>query len=219
MTRLPLSTTVRDRRVAALVLSAPAEGPLDWAAVFGRRAPLYVEIGPGKGVFLARLAEAHPEVDFVAIELRIQRALLCARKLAAAGSTNARLLEGRAEVRLATLFGPASVATWYVNFPDPWPKRRHRHRRLIQPAFVDLLASRSEPGATLYLATDDADYAAQMLAVCEASPDWTNALGPGRTSDAGGPHSATIHEEKFRSWGRSITYLRFERQPAPISPR
>lgn len=194
----------------------PPEGwtsPPDWPAVFGRPAPLAVEIGPGKGIFLTRIASAHPEWNFVAIELRRVRVNLCARKVAEAGLVHVRLVEGRAEERTRVLFGPGAVRTWYVNFPDPWPKRRHRGRRLVQPGYVALLAERTEPGGIAYLATDDADYAGQMLAMFEADGSWINLHGPGRWAEEGGEFSRTIHEEKFLKWGRQIRYFQFQRRP------
>lgn len=205
----------RARSAEDLLLEPPAGGwavPPDWSAVFGRRAPLAVEIGPGKGIFLARIATARPELDFLAIELRRQRCILCCRKLLAAGVANARLLEGPAELLVRRLFAAGSVRIWYVNFPDPWPKRRQKKHRIVQPPFVRDLAERTEQGGTAYLATDDTDYAAQILAVFEADGAWENAHGPGRWSDTGGEHSRTTHEEKFLKWGRSIRYFQFVRR-------
>ncbi|MBI4615400.1 MAG: tRNA (guanosine(46)-N7)-methyltransferase TrmB [Planctomycetes bacterium] len=198
-----------------LILQPPEGGwtvPPDWSAVFGRKGPLAVEIGPGKGIFLARIAAAHPELDFLAIELRRQRCILCCRKILAARLGNARLIEGPAESLVRPLFAPGSVRIWYVNFPDPWPKRKQKKHRIVQPPFVRDLAQTTEPGGIAYLATDDADYAGQILEVFEADGSWENAHGPGRWSDTGGEHSRTTHEEKFLKWGRSIRYFQFVRR-------
>ncbi len=187
--------------------------PPDWPAVFERSAPLAVEVGPGKGVFLVRIASSHLDWNFVAIELRRERVLLGARKVVDAGLTNVRFVEGRAEERTRELFAPGSVRTWYINFPDPWPKRRHHPRRLIQPDYALALAERTEPGGVLYLATDDSNYGDQMLRVFEAAAaTWENLHGAARWSDAGGDHSRTVHEEKFLAWGRSIRYFQFRRR-------
>lgn len=199
----------------ALILEDPTEGrsfPPAWEVVFGRTAPLAVEIGPGKGVFLARIAAAYREWNFVAVEIRRQRAILCARKVVAAGLENVRLVEGPAEDRVPALFRPRSVSTWYINFPDPWPKRRQRKHRLVRSPFAETLATLTVGGGVVYLATDDVDYGDQILRVFESSRgDWTNHYGPGMWGDQGGEFSRTIHEEKFLAWGRTIRYFRFVR--------
>jgi tRNA (guanine-N7-)-methyltransferase len=149
--------------------------PYDPAAWFGRRAPLVLEIGSGMGETTAALAAATPGVDHLAVEVFEPGLAQLLMRIEELGLTNLRLLRGDAVELLRAGVPPASLDGVRVYFPDPWPKRRHRKRRLVQPEFVALLASRLRPGATLHLATDWADYATQMREVCSAEPLLTNA--------------------------------------------
>lgn len=149
-------------------------GPIDFDAWFGRCAPVVLEIGSGMGETTSQLASAAPEVNYVAVEVYeagLGQLMLRAEQL---DVTNLRLLHGDAVVLLGEHVAPASLAAVRIFFPDPWPKKRHHKRRLIQPDFVSLVASRLASGGTLHLATDWADYAEQMLQVCSAEPGLRN---------------------------------------------
>lgn len=155
-------------------ISQLPDGPLDTGSWFGRRAALVLEIGSGMGETTAALAAAHPELDHLAVEVYRPGLAQLLMRIESAGLGNLRLLRGDA-VELLTDHIPAGTLHGVrVFFPDPWPKRRHHKRRLVQPEFVALVASRLEPGATLHLTTDWEDYAEQMLAVCEAEPALRN---------------------------------------------
>jgi len=143
-------------------------GPVDFDAWFGREAPVLLEIGSGMGETTSQLAQAAPELNYVAVEVYaagLGQLMLRADKL---GVENLRLLHGDAVVLLEQHVAPGSLHGVRVFFPDPWPKKRHHKRRLIQPELVALVASRLEAGGTLHLATDWANYAEQMLDVCSA---------------------------------------------------
>ncbi|GAA1196458.1 tRNA (guanosine(46)-N7)-methyltransferase TrmB [Prauserella alba] len=149
-------------------------GPIDFDAWFGRSAPVVLEIGSGMGEATAQLAAAAPDVNYVAIEVYeagLGQLMLRADKL---GVTNLRLLHGDTVPLLRDHVEPASLAGVRVFFPDPWPKKRHHKRRLVQPAFVELVASRLATGGTLHLATDWQDYADQMLEVGSAETSLVN---------------------------------------------
>jgi tRNA (guanine-N7-)-methyltransferase len=127
-----------------------------------------LEIGSGMGETTATLAKAEPQLNYVAVEVYepgLAQLMLRAQTMAI---PNLRLLRGDAVVLLREHIAPDSLAGVRIFFPDPWPKKRHHKRRLIQPDFVALLASRITPGGRLHLATDWAEYADQMLAVCSA---------------------------------------------------
>jgi tRNA (guanine-N7-)-methyltransferase len=155
----------------------PDDGWLDAPAWFGREAPLRLEIGSGMGETTAALAAAEPDSDHVAVEVYPPGLAQLLMRLEERGLTNLRLLRGDAVVVLERLVAPDSLAGLRVYYPDPWPKRRHHKRRLVQPATVALMASRLAPGATLHLATDVADYADRMREVTEAEPLLTNPHG------------------------------------------
>jgi len=146
------------------------DGALDYdpRAWFGRAAPLVLEIGSGMGESTAALAEAEPDVDHLAVE--VFEPGIAALLMRAAELTNLVVLRGDAVALITTRVPEGSLAAIRIFFPDPWPKRRHHKRRLVQPAFVALAASRLEPGGTLHMATDWADYADQMRAVADAEP-------------------------------------------------
>jgi tRNA (guanine-N7-)-methyltransferase len=153
------------------------DGRLAPAAWFGREADLRVEIGSGMGETTAALAAAEPDVDHVAVEVYPPGLGQLLMRADEAGLANLRLLRGDAVVVLRDRIAPDSLAGLRVFYPDPWPKRRHHKRRLIQPETVALMASRLRPGATLHLATDVADYADWMLEVTDAEPRLDNPHG------------------------------------------
>jgi tRNA (guanine-N7-)-methyltransferase len=154
-----------------------ADGRLDPAAWFGRAAGLRLEIGSGMGETTAALAAAEPDVDHVAVEVYPPGLGQLLMRADEAGLENLRLLRGDAVVVLRDRIAPGSLAGLRVFYPDPWPKRRHHKRRLVQPAVVALMASRLQPGATLHLATDVADYAEWMLEVTDDEPMLENPHG------------------------------------------
>jgi tRNA (guanine-N7-)-methyltransferase len=154
-----------------------ADGHLDAAAWFGRTAALRLEIGSGMGETTAALAAAEPDTDHVAVEVYPPGLAQLLMRIEERGLTNLRLLRGDAVVVLEQLVAPDSLAGLRVFYPDPWPKRRHHKRRVVQPATVALMASRLAPGATLHLATDVADYAAWMREVTDAEPLLDNPHG------------------------------------------
>jgi tRNA (guanine-N7-)-methyltransferase len=177
-----------------------------WPEVFGREAPLVVEIGSGVGEATAALAAARPEHDVVALEVWRPGVAHTLGLLAAAGAGNVRLLSVDAVWCLEHLFAPAGVEELWTFFPDPWPKKRHHKRRLVTPDFARLAASRLRPGGLWRLATDWSDYAGQMRAVLDAEP----AL-------EGGPverwpkRPVTKFERKGVAAGRTITDLAYRR--------
>ena len=144
---------------------------MDLDAIFGRRAPRCLEIGFGVGEVIGELAVNNSHIDYLGIEVHragVGRLLLQAQ---AAGLTNLRVIRHDAVQVLREAIGPGSFDEILVFFPDPWHKKRHHKRRLIDPTFVASLAVCLRAGGVLRLATDWQDYAEQMLAVCNVSPD------------------------------------------------
>ena len=141
--------------------------PLDWTELFGREAATDVEIGSGKGRFLLALAAIRPERNLLAVERAGHYHRLCCERAAKRGLSNIRLLRTTAEDLLYRLLAPSSVATLFILFPDPWPKKRHHKRRLITPGSVAAMAATLRPGGRLLVKTDHAGYAdviAEVLA-------------------------------------------------------
>ena len=149
--------------------------PIDFNAVFGRDAPTVLEIGFGMGETTAQIARAVPGTNFVGIEVHTPGVGALLRRIEEAGLTNIRIIQHDAVEVVGTMIGANSLAGIHVFFPDPWPKKRHHKRRLIQRTFVATLASRLRTGGYLHLATDWEDYAQQMLGLLEAEPLLRNA--------------------------------------------
>jgi len=155
---------------------------LDFDAVFGRAAPIshpaprILEIGFGMGEGLAEIAAAHPENDYLGVEVHTPGVGALLKQVGERGLTNVRVIQHDAVEVLTHMLAPASLAGIHIFFPDPWHKKRHHKRRLIQPPLVSLLASRLAPGGYIHLATDWQDYAEQMLAVLSAEPLLANTV-------------------------------------------
>ncbi len=139
--------------------ASPAPGLYDdstsvWRGLFGNGHPVEIEIGPGRGDVLLAFATARPDVNFFAVEHVRGAAQHVAARLRAADVRNARVLAADAACVVARLVPPGSVAAYHIYFPDPWPKRRHRKRRLVTPAFAAAMARTLVPGGVVHVATD-----------------------------------------------------------------
>jgi tRNA (guanine-N7-)-methyltransferase len=146
--------------------------PRDFAAAFGRVAPLVLEIGFGNGEQLLHACVSEPDRDFIGIEVHRPGVGRLLNGLANANVSNARVYHHDAVEVLLHEIASATLDEVRIYFPDPWPKKRHNKRRLIQPDFVALLATRTKRGGRLHLATDWADYAEHMQNVLDQGPDW-----------------------------------------------
>lgn len=149
-------------------------GLTDPAALFGRSAPLVLEIGFGMGEATAAMAEADPARDYLAVDVHTPGVAALLARVEQRGLTNVRVAAEDA-LALVHRLPPGSLAAVHAFFPDPWPKVRHHKRRLIQPAHVALLRSRLAPGGTLHCATDWSEYADAMLETLTADPELVNA--------------------------------------------
>lgn len=147
-----------------------ADRRLDLAAAFGREAPTILEIGFGMGETTQKIAQARPDDNFLGIEVFNAGVGSLLRRIEESGLQNLRIVQHDAVEVVRDMIAPDTLAGVHIYFPDPWPKKRHHKRRLIQPPFVSLLASRIKPGGYLHCATDWQDYAVQMLEVLSAEP-------------------------------------------------
>jgi tRNA (guanine-N7-)-methyltransferase len=174
------------------------DGPLDAERAFGRVAPLIVEIGFGMGQATAAIAAARPGDDFLGIEVHEPGVGALLQRIDQQQLANLRIVQHDAVAVLESMIAPGSLAGVHVYFPDPWPKKRHWKRRLIQPPFVRLLASRMAPGGLLHCATDWQPYAEQMLEVLAAESTLAN------TATGYAPRPAWRPETKFERRGLAL---------------
>jgi tRNA (guanine-N7-)-methyltransferase len=186
--------------------------PIDPQALYGRCAPLVVEIGFGNGEHLGAQARARADADFLGIEVHrpgVGRLLLEAERLELC---NLRVACADAVCVLRDALAPGSVDEVAILFPDPWPKKRHHKRRLIQPEFTQLLARVLRPGGRLRLATDWDDYARHMLAVLAAHPELSNAAAAGDFAQRPPERPLTRFEQRGVRLGHAVFDLEFRRR-------
>jgi tRNA (guanine-N7-)-methyltransferase len=214
VTRSGRITDAQERALRALWPTYGAEfedRPSDLDALFGRRAPRTLEIGFGNGEHLAGLAAAHPERDFIGIEVHrpgVGRLLL---QLAELQLHNVKVFCHDAVEVLDAQIPPASIDEVLILFPDPWPKKRHHKRRLIQSPFVRLLATRLRTAGIVRLATDWQPYAEQMLAVLGQCDLLANLAADHSFSKEPGQRAPTRFERRGRSLGHDVWDLTFRR--------
>ena len=190
-----------------------ARTPLDLDAVFGRQAPRVLEIGFGMGETTAAIAAAHPDTDFIGVEVHTPGVGSLLKEIAARELGNLRIVQHDAMEVVRDMIRPGALAGIHVFFPDPWPKKRHHKRRLIRPEFVALLASRLAPGGYLHCATDWEEYAQWILAVLAAEPALEN------SADGYAPRPdyrpLTKFEQRGLRLGHGVWDVIFRRRAAP----
>jgi len=188
-----------------------SESPLDSRLVFGRRAPLIVEIGSGMGETSLAIARAHPENDYIAIEVHLPGVGSLLKAVDEAGLTNLRVIRHDAVDVLEKMIPDGSLAGLHVFFPDPWPKKRHNKRRIIQPPLAALMARKLAPGGYVHLATDWQAYAEHMLEVLSAEPSLENSAKDYAPRPAYRPQ--TKFEARGLKLGHGVWDLVYRRKP------
>ncbi|RVT51026.1 tRNA (guanosine(46)-N7)-methyltransferase TrmB [Rubrivivax albus] len=186
--------------------------PLALPQVFGRQAPCILEIGFGMGDATAQVAAAMPGHDFIGVEVHEAGVGALLKRIGEGGLANLRIVQHDAVEVLRDMVVPGTLAGVHLWFPDPWHKKRHHKRRIVQPAFVALVASRLAPGGYLHCATDWQPYAEQMLEVLAAEPALRN------TAEGYAPKPAWRPQTKFETRGLKLGHgvwdLLFQRPPA-----
>ena len=211
-------TTPAQRRALDELLpryGLPEHRPLDAAATFGRRAALTLEIGFGDGDSLLAMARRAPHRDFIGIEVYDAGVGRLLEALDREGLDNVRIWHADAVPVITECVPEASLDEVLLFFPDPWPKKRHHKRRIVQPAFAALLTSRLRPGGTWRLATDWAPYAEHMLDVLEAEPGLVNMHGPRGLAPRPDSRPETRFERRGSRLGHAVTDLEYRRRAAP----
>jgi tRNA (guanine-N7-)-methyltransferase len=196
---------------------ADLDNPVDWPDFFGNSNPVEIEVGSGKGRFIIESADLYPEINYVGIERALPYFRIMKTRVQNQGFTNVRALCDDGLYFISKFVRENSVTAYHVYFPDPWPKNRHRKRRLVNPEFLAHVARTLIPGGTFDLATDHAEYFAAMLRLLNASaalhpvddlPERVRRLGSGFTN----------FEAKYLAEGRSIyraTYRKKEQEKDP----
>jgi tRNA (guanine-N7-)-methyltransferase len=192
--------------------------PLDWGACFDRPAPLHVELGFGDGEYLERSAAAASSENWVGVEVSWFSMRRMLRRLERTGLNNVRLVQCDAGLALQRLFPDASLCEITVNHSDPWPKKRHHERRLVQPGFLSVLASRLAVGGRATIVTDHAEYADWIAGALARTPELRSVFPSERVHELPG-RPPTRYERKGRAAGATIHYFVWEKVldacPAP----
>jgi tRNA (guanine-N7-)-methyltransferase len=188
-----------------------ADRLLDPEKTFGRKAPLTLEIGFGNGATLAMMAAAEPAADFIGIEVHRPGIGRLLRELERQGLENIRIYREDAVPVMQRCLPPACLDRLLLFFPDPWHKKRHHKRRIVQPGFIELAAMLLRPGGILHMATDWEDYAVQMLEVTQQSAAFRNCAGRGNASPRPGYRPVTRFEQRGLKLGHGVRDLLFER--------
>jgi len=200
-------TPAQERAFAGLMdrYGVPAEPEqVDLAALFGRAAPTLLEIGFGTGEALAEFARTHPDWNALGIEVHQPGVGRLLNAIEMEALTHVRVHADDAVPFLATRLRPGQIDRIHVFFPDPWPKKRHQKRRLIQPDFLALLARQLKPGGVLHLATDWEDYALQMADVLAGQPELINTRSDGPYIPRPPERPLTRFEQRGRRLGHGV---------------
>ncbi len=184
--------------------------PPDWDQEFGMGGPLELEIGAGKGGFALGFGRKYPDRRLVALEARRLFATMTREKIAAAGLGNVLVLQTDAKAAVPRLFAEASLSAIHLYFPDPWWKRRHFKRRVVDAQFSRLLLSRLRPGAALHVRTDVEERAHDMLTVLTRA-GFLNPLGPGEFARFDAEEVPTTREKRYLASGQQVWRLRLFR--------
>ncbi|MES9837594.1 MAG: tRNA (guanosine(46)-N7)-methyltransferase TrmB [Candidatus Thiodiazotropha sp.] len=187
------------------------QGPLPLASHFGRQTPVTLEIGFGNGEALAQLAARHSEQDFLGVEVHSPGVGHLMLTLAAQDSQNVRILQSDAMELLRHHLPEASLQRVLLYFPDPWHKRRHHKRRIVNQEFTDLIHRALKPGGVIHMATDWEDYARQMMTLFSQHSGFRNQAGKGTFSPRPETRPMTRFEQRGERLGHGVWDLLFER--------
>ncbi|BET60374.1 tRNA (guanosine(46)-N7)-methyltransferase TrmB [Geobacter sp. 60473] len=183
--------------------------PADWAAVFGNDNPLALEIGCGIGDFIARTAIDHPTTNFIAIDYYNKGCLKTCSRLERHGITNVRVVRAEARQFIVERIPKGSLAAVYINCPDPWPKKRHRKRRLVNMQFVRFIRDYLTPGGDFFFATDFDDYGEDVAAFMPQMPGYANMLSPDLFRHELEGYHLSKYMQKFMAEGKRIYFVHY----------
>jgi len=185
--------------------------PLDWQEVFGNSNPLNLEVGFGNGKFLIEIAALNPQLNFFGIDFYHKGIRKLASRIDKLQLQNIRILYGDARDRIPRVFEPDQLDSIFINFPDPWPKKRHIKRRLIKPNFISMLTSKVTADGRIHLATDSEPYASEMMQYLSDATGLKNCYGSGKFREHREDFPQSKYERNFINAGDKIFYLEFQR--------
>ena len=188
-----------------------ADGAIDTDAVFGRTGPKVLEIGFGMGDSLLQMAAAEPETDFIGIEVHPPGVGTLMNTAKAEGISNLRIYLADANDVLEECFASQSIDRLQLYFPDPWHKKKHNKRRIVQPQFVQLVREKLRPGGVLHMAIDWEHYAEQMLETLDAAEGFENIAGIGQYSSRPDYRPMTKFEKRGERLGHGVWDLIYKK--------
>jgi len=187
------------------------QGVPDFAQVFGREAPLILEIGFGMGGSLLEMAKFEPEKNFIGIEVHLPGVGALLKGMSEEGVDNIRIYHADANLVIDHCIPDGSLERVQLFFPDPWHKKRHHKRRLVQPEFVERIRKKLRVGGLFHMATDWENYAEHMMEVMSAAPGYENVAGAGQYSPRPDTRPVTKFEKRGERLGHGVWNLIFRR--------
>jgi tRNA (guanine-N7-)-methyltransferase len=185
--------------------------PVDWSEIFGNSNPLALEIGCGIGDFIVKTAMDQPDRNFIAIDYYNKGCWKTCRRIDRAGLTNVRVLRVEARSFISDMIAPESLSAVYINCPDPWPKKRHRKRRLVNREFMLFLKGFLAPSADFYFATDFDDYGEDVAAMLSAQEGFANMLSPDLFRHELEGYHLSKYMQKFMGMGKRIYFVHYRK--------
>ncbi len=183
----------------------------DWQAQFGNHQPLKLEIGFGMGSFLIEMAAQEPHTNFIGMDFYHKGIRKLMTRIQKLQLENIRVAYGDVRFKIPQLFKDGELDTVYINFPDPWPKKRHIKRRLIKPDFVNLIGQKLAPEGRIFLATDFEPYAMEMLEYFNSEPMFQNQEPDSGFLESREDLPKTKYQKNFINAGHKIYYLEYSR--------
>ncbi|MFQ5450245.1 MAG: tRNA (guanosine(46)-N7)-methyltransferase TrmB [Nitrospinaceae bacterium] len=183
-----------------------------WPQLFENENPLHLEIGFGNGKFLIEMAIREPGDNFVGMDFYHKGIRKVISRINKLQIKNIRIAYGDAREKVPLIFEDEELKRVYINFPDPWPKKRHYKRRLIKPPFVETLSRKLVRGGEVHIATDSQPYAREILDFLEAQPGLRNKIGTGALMENRADFPRTKYENNFINAGEKIYYLEFKKE-------
>jgi tRNA (guanine-N7-)-methyltransferase len=185
--------------------------PVDWGAIFGNDNLLALEIGCGIGDFIVKTAADHPDWNFIAIDIYNKGCWKSCRRIDRAGLKNLRVLRVEARSFIADMIAKESLAAVYINCPDPWPKKKHRKRRLVNRQFMDFLRDYMAQDAEFYFSTDFDDYGTDVAEMLAGLEGFTNRLSPDLYRHELAMYHLSKYMNKFMAEGKRIYFIHYRK--------